>query len=289
MKTYAAVATFCGVSEAVINLMRNDRYETKGDDKWLQVGAKLGWRAGSTSGRREWITVETRDIRSISTVVADAKNNSLFIAIAAVGGICKSEGLKYVMSKNPNQDIYYIRCKDWGKTEWLENLCQTLGIQVTGIRKPNKMLDAIIDFFQQRSLNAPVLLVDEFNKLKDSARLTLIPLYNECEDSLGMVIAGPEDLKKSIETGVRYQKRGYDELYSRIGRTFIELLGCTLNEVISICKANGYEDTEKIKAKFEQHKPQSKIITIGGQQSRIRVISDLRWIKTMVKINRNRS
>lgn len=289
LKTYGAVAVFCGVSDAVINLIRQDKYIAKGDDAWLKIGSALGWKASASASGRDWVTYETRDIKTIMHVAADAKNNSLFLGIADMGGIGKSEGLKYVLNKYFQQEVYYMRCMDWGKTEFLENLCKTLGIQVTGIRKPSALLDMIIGFFQQRSLNKPLLFLDEFNKLKDSARLTVIPLYNECEDSLGMVLAGPEDLERSIEKGARHQKKGYDEMYSRIGRTFIKLHGCTLNDVVNICKANGYHDTDRIKEKFEKHNPVSKLINIDGRDVRTRVIRDLRWVKIMVKVNRYKS
>jgi hypothetical protein len=288
LKTDAAVATFCDVSPAVISMMKKDKYVTQGETAWLKVGTALGWRPNTKTGGREWITADTRDVKIVQQVVADAKNNSLFLAIADIGGSGKSEGLRYAYQANAHQEVYYLRCMDWGKTEFLENLCKTLGMQVTGIRKPNKMLEMVIEFFQQRSLNKPLLMLDEYNKLKDSARLTVIPLYNECEDYLGMVIAGPEDLEKSILTGVRYQKRGYDELYSRLGRTFVKLVGATLNDVINICKLNGFENADRIKEKFENHKPVRKIIRIGSQDTHVRVIRDLRWVKILVKVNRNK-
>ncbi len=290
LRSYDAVANFCGVSSAVINLMRNNKYATQGDTKWLEVGMRLGFKVGTSTGKRDWKTVDTLDYKSIAKVCADAKNNSLFLAIAECGGAGKSEALKHFAALHNDKDVYYLRCMDWGKTEFLEQFCKALGIQAANaVRKPNQMLDLIIDFFQQRSLYAPVVLLDEANKLKDAAIRCLIPLHNECEDFLGVVMAGPEDLKKYIETAVRYRKRGFDEIYSRFGRTFINLLGCTEREVIAICKANGYTNETRIKEKFEQHKPVSKLVEIGGKQTRIRVIRDLRWIKTFVKVNRNKT
>lgn len=289
MGNMRAVATFCKVSDGALSQMVQGKYNTQGDDLFLQVGHALGWKPNK-AGKRDWITVVTTDCRNIVRMCCDAKENSLFLAMSENGGIGKSEGLMHMYSQYKNADVYYIRCMDWGKTDFMIRLCRTLGINTgAGVKKPNDLLELVIEFFQQRSINKPLLLIDEANKLKDSAKLCLIPLYNDCEDFLGVVMSGPEDLQKNIENGVRYQKRGYDEIYSRFGRTFVKLLGATLNEVITICKANGFDDVERIREKFEDHMPVSRIIKVSGKESRIRVLKDLRWIKTFVKVNRNKT
>lgn len=290
LKTMSAVATFCSVSESAISQLVDGKYEAKGDNIFLKIGNALGWKPNGKTGRRDWSTVETMDCRNIVRMCCDAKSNSLFLALSENAGVGKSEGLMHMYHQYKNADVYYIRCMDWGKTDFLLRLCRTLGINTsTGVRKPNDLLELVIEFFQQRGMNKPLLIADEANKLKDSAMRCLIPLYNECEDFLGVVMSGPEDLQKSIETGIRYKKRGYDEIYSRFGRTFVKLLGATVSDVIAICKANGFDDVEKIRQKFEDHQPISRIIKVSGKESRIRVLKDLRWIKTFVKVNRNKT
>lgn len=285
-----AVATFCNVSPAVISQVKENKYEVKGNDMWLKIGLKLGWHPNTKTGIRDWVTVETRDCRSIAAMVMDAKNNSLFLAVAECAGIGKSESLKHCVAMLGGHDVFYIRCMDWGKKEFMERLCRTLGIGIgSGYKNPNDLLDLVIEFFQNRAGQKPLLIVDEANKLKDAALRCIIPMYNECEDYLGVVLAGPDDLERNIVTGVRYQRRGFDEIYSRFGRTFIKLVGSTLNDVVAICKANGYTDSVRIKEKFEQHRPSSRVIMIEGKEVRLRVIKDLRWVKTLVKVNRNKT
>ncbi|TAG31900.1 MAG: ATP-binding protein [Sphingobacteriia bacterium] len=289
LKSYRSVAVFCGVSPASIDLIRKGKYPTEGDTAIIKIGTALGWKASVTSSNA-WVTAPTRDIKSIMRVCADAKSDSLFLAISDNGGMGKSEGLKYVLNQFQNQEVFYLRCMDWGKHELMINLCKTLGIQVNGLGKANDLLQLVVDFFQHRSMSSPLLILDEFNKLKDSAIMMVIPLFNECEDSLGMVIVGPDDLEKRITAGVRHQKKGYDEIYSRFGRLFIKLNGATLNEVIAICKANGYDNEEHIKNRFEEKKPISKIVTTPeGREVRIRVLNDLRWVKILIKVNRRKN
>ncbi|MGG6496095.1 UNVERIFIED_CONTAM: ATP-binding protein, partial [Bacteroidetes bacterium 56_B9] len=46
--------------------------------------------------------------------------------------------------------------------------------------------------------------------------------------------------------GLRYQKPGYKEFYSRIGRKFYELEPTDVNDVFAICSANGVTDRKDI-------------------------------------------
>lgn len=286
LKTASAVASFCGVSESTISLMLKNKYVTRGDDAWISVGMKLGWKPEYNKAAG-WITVETRDLKNIETICIDAKENSLFLPISDNAGMGKSKGLEYVSHKHAGAEVYLLRCREWGAIEFLEKLCSTLGINTSrGLHKKEQLLDYVIDFFQQRSIGKPLLILDEANKLKDAAKRVMIPLYNECEDYLGVVWAGPEDLEKDILRGVRYAKKGFDELYSRFGRKFIKLRGTTFNEVIRICKANGFEDEQKIKMAFDKHKPARILVTENKQQVSLQVMKDLRWIKPMVKIGR---
>lgn len=280
-----AVATFLDLSPAVISQMINNKYETKGDDAWIDVAAKLGWQPDTDErGRRTWKVVKTMDMKQLMRLLADVKNNSLFVPISDYAGIGKSAILKSIAQQQANNYTYYLRCMDWGKREFLVNLCRTLGIDTgKGHKTPNEYVQMVIDFFRARLMLQPLLIIDEADKLKAGAKLTLIPIYNECEDSLGCVIAGTENLEKEIKRGVQYQTKGYDEIDSRFGRKYIKLIGCTLTETTEICKANGIADEKLISDLFEECKPIRKEVKISNQAKIIRVITDLRRLKRLVQ------
>ena len=50
-----------------------------------------------------------------------------------------------------------------------------------------------------------------------------------------------------MECGLSYNKKGYDEIHSRICRKFIELTPANSYEVAAIARANGIEDDKTIK------------------------------------------
>lgn len=281
--TYTAVAAFCKKSDAVITMMANGKYKTKGNDAWIEVGAALGWRPENATGKRYWQLVETMDYKSVYRVLNDAKHNSLFLPISDLAGIGKSASLKRYAEEYQNSNVFYIRCMDWGKREFLDNLSRTLGIDAgRGYITPNSYIRLVIDFFTSRSMHHPLLIIDEADKLKAAALNMLIPLYNECEDILGVVIAGTENLEKEIKKGVKYSKKGFDEIDSRFGRRYIKLIGCNLHEAIKICQANGVQDGDAIKEFFNQCKPVRKEVTINKQKTFVQVITDLRRLKRLV-------
>lgn len=291
--SFAAVANFCGISAATISLMSADKYETQNNEAWVAVGNSLGVNFSTiASTKQEWVIVETVDLKQIEQAVVDAKNNSFFLAISDLAGIGKTGSLKYLGDKYASQNVFYLRCFDWGKREFLEKLCKSLGIDAgRGYKTPNALLDLVIEFFQNRSLYSPLLIIDEADKLKSSAKRCFIPLFNECEDKLGVIIAGTENLEKEIKTGVRYHSKGYDEIDSRFGRKYIKLMGVKEDECVKICKANGLADEAIAKRLFEECLPVRKLVpvikVVDGKKTKgqelIRYITDLRRLKRLVQ------
>jgi predicted metal-dependent peptidase len=95
---------------------------------------------------------------------------------------------------------------------------------------------------------------------------------------MGMVAFGTEALAKMIKKGVKYNKEGFDETDSRLGRRYITLPGSTMADVSKICKANGITDDDRIAAIFNECSPIKK--SEGGRM--VTVVEDHRRIKRIV-------
>jgi hypothetical protein len=54
-------------------------------------------------------------------------------------------------------------------------------------------------------------------------------------------------LEKRVKRDVRLNKKGYKEIYSRIGRRFISLEPASRTEIEAICRLNGIEDATAIR------------------------------------------
>lgn len=46
-------------------------------------------------------------------------------------------------------------------------------------------------------------------------------------------------IKRRVDNGLRYNKKDYKEINSRIGRKFFDLNATSRNDVYAICQANG--------------------------------------------------
>ena len=55
-------------------------------------------------------------------------------------------------------------------------------------------------------------------------------------------------LETRLQKGISLQKKGYNEIWSRIGRKCVKLNGVTAADVAKICEANGISNTKDIDA-----------------------------------------
>ncbi len=273
--SYARVATKVGVSEATISQMRNENWELIKDTMWQKVAQALGVVSNT------WQLAETLNFRKITNVLNDAKNANLFMAISYKAGSGKTATLSNYAELNNEENVFYIQAREWAKREFLYQLCRTLGVDTgKGYISVDALGMKVIDFFAKRKGKNPLLIVDESDKLKPSAFRWFIPLHNELEDEMGLIIAGTENLEKTIKQGVKYNKLGFDEIDSRFGRKFInDLIGARLQDVELICQANGITEKPTIKKIFDECEPTS--IIVQGQN--IKVVEDLRRLKRVIK------
>jgi type II secretory pathway predicted ATPase ExeA len=276
--SYGQVATKADVSTATISQMRNNNWELIKDEMWLKVGKALGYNDS------EWQIAETINYRKVTKICNDAKNYNLFMIITDKAGIGKSAPLKSYSQSNIDNGVFYIRCREWAKREFLTELCTMLGIDLgKSYMHVDKLGMKVVEFFRKRKGIKPLLIVDEADKLKDSALRWFIHLFNETEDEMSLIIAGTPHLEHRITRGVKLKKLGFDELESRFGRAYINLIGATLDCTKKICTANGITDAQVQKRIFDELKPVFKEVAIGADQvQNVKVVDDLRRLKRTV-------
>ena len=276
--SYGQVATKAEVSPALITQMVKGNWDLIKDEKWLQVGKACGY------DDTEWQIADTINYKKVSKICDDAKAYKLFMIISDKAGIGKSAPLKSYSQSNAEDSVFYIRCREWAKREFLTELCTMLGIDIgKSYMHIDKLGMKVCEFFRKRSGMKPILIVDEADKLKDSALRWFIHLYNENEDDMGVIIAGTPHLEERIKRGVRLKKLGFDELDSRFGRAYLHLIGATFDCVKKICSVNGLTVPTTQKSIFDELKPTYAEIHISKDQTQnVKVIEDLRRLKRMI-------
>ena len=97
-----------------------------------------------------------------------------------------------------------------------------------------------------RKANKPLIILDEIDKLTDPVLKFFITLYNELNKVCGFVWLSTNAIEKRMIRGLDKNTVGYQELFSRIGATFMQLNMPSRDEIAEICKANGIADEQAI-------------------------------------------
>lgn len=271
-----AAATFVGVSPATVsNMLVPDKWDVISEEMWRKVSSKLDNERDDT-----WVTIPGMyNTRVLKTTFDDARRNKMYIGVSHDAGSGKTEASRQYAAAHRGQAVYLIRCREWRRRNFLLHLCRTLGIETPRrYATADDLLELIVDFFLVRADRHPLLIIDEADKLDAAALRVLIPLYNETEGRMGVVVMGTENLRRTIKNGVTYSKKGYDEIDSRFGRKYVTLYGATRADVNAICTANGIDDKTIQSRIWQSLEPVERVI--GSQTTKM--VTDLRRLKRVV-------
>lgn len=227
-----------GVSSATISQILNGKNELIADEMWRNIESQL-----KTTTPTEWVNVETRDFQLLKHLFTDAKRYANVFAVVGDAGSGKTKAIELYASNNSN--VFTLSCSEfWNKKYFLQELLQSMGRDYSGLTVAEMMQEAINQILKKET---PVIILDEADKLTDQVLYFFITLYNKLEDRCGIVLCATDHLEKRIKRGLKINKKGYKEIYSRIGRKFIELKGVGFTDVTQVCLANGIEDKNQIK------------------------------------------
>ena len=220
-------------SEATVINIRKDKWDDISDDMWRKVGKQLGWRA---SGK--WNIVPTRNYKTLMALFAEAQDYSAVLAITGKPGTGKSATATEYAGGHRN--VHVIACSEYfNRKTFLSKILIAMGRENSGYTV-NEMLDLIVETLMKQ--REPLLILDEADKLNDQVLYFFISLYNLLKDKCGIVLMSTNYLEKRLKRGVDNNKKGYKEIFSRIGRKFIALYDVRKAEVKAICEANGISD-----------------------------------------------
>ena len=229
------------VSAATVSNMLNAKWELIKDEMWRNVSAQIGG-----NDTEAWQIAETSAKKLLNGILTDAQTHSNVFAVIGKAGLCKTATMKG-FAKKPN--AYRLQCSEfWNRKIFLVELLEVMGEDYTGLTVAEMMYEAVKRLKQK---NRPVLMLDEADKLSDQVLYFFITLYNELEDHCGIVLCATDHLKKRIKKGIALNKKGYNEIYSRIGRKFIELPDLNYTDVVNVATANGIQDRKHIQDIWE--------------------------------------
>lgn len=230
-----AAKSLKGVSSATISLILSGRGEEVRERMWQNLATQL--EIGN-----EWVIADTLQTMQLRALLEDAQSESLVMSVVAPAGTGKTQTSKLYESEN--KEVYRLACSEfWTKNDFVDELLRSLGESGLGFTKRERMSKAIEAL---RRKNSPLIIFDEFDKLSDNVWFFFITLYNELEGKCGMVLLSTDSIEVRIKRGLRLNKRGYNEFWSRLGRKCVKLAGVGYEDIEAVCQANGVEDTALI-------------------------------------------
>ena len=224
-----------GISSATLSKILNNDWDTISDDMWRSVAANIGHDGTA------WQVVKTRGFERMTFVLEAAKKESLAMAVTGEAGCGKTEAIKNYTAEHPR--TYHLCCSEyWNRRTFIGKLLSALGRNMAG--NVSDQMEAIVEELQ--SVEQPLVVLDEADKLNDQVLYFFISLYNQLEGHCGLVLVATDYLEKRITRGVRFNRKGYQEIYSRIGRKFVKLQVVNEDDIAEVCRANGVTQAAEI-------------------------------------------
>jgi len=277
------VAEKCGISGTAMSQWMNGKYGADTTELDKKIASSLGYQEDG------WQVVTTiKNYQKIEFVFRSCKRQSMWMAISNKAGSGKTQTLEHLFNSDLTGSVIFIQAEEWNSRQFLLELAErTCGIPKRGYTDIPTLLKMIAEYLNGMAASKPILIVDEADKLKPAAFRKLIPLYNRTEHRLGCVLAGTENLHKEIARGVRNNTKGYDEIDSRLGRSYIELPGATDTDVKAICLANGLDEdaADRIWSEVDKVKRLVKVQNKKGdtKEKNMFFCEDLRRLMRLVK------
>lgn len=234
-----AANSLVGVSSGTMSTILNGRYETISDEMFAKIRAQIAPKKAD-----DWTLCETMLYKELNTLLADAQQYQNVAWAVSPAGSGKSTTAADYASRHEN--AFVVSCsEDMKRGDFIRELARVIGVNVADMSL-RTALERVTKYLL--TLDNPLLIFDEGDKLPDVVFYYFITIYNRLEGHCGIIFISTNYIKRRIECGLSYNKKGYDEIHSRICRKFIELTPANGYEVAAVARANGIDDDKTIKA-----------------------------------------
>lgn len=237
-----AAKSLKGVSSATVTQVLKENWELISDEMWRNIASQI------RPTTREWVAVQTDNYKLLTNLLEDAREYSNVFAVCGDAGTGKSFTIRRFAEENKR--VHVLQCNEyWNRKMFMQELLTTMGKDHNGYTVGEMMSEVVQGLKKEER---PLIVMDEADKLTDQVMYFFITLYNQLEEHCGIVMCATDHLEKRIRRGLKLNKKGYKEIYSRIGRKFVELEGVTTTDIVSICVNNGVDDRKAIREVVEE-------------------------------------
>lgn len=203
-------AASLGISSSVYSSIKNGQTEKQlSDGAWITIARKLGV---SLRAEMEWKPAKTATFEYVTARLAYCQSSGVSGILCDIPNIGKTYSAVYYVKCNKN--AVYIDCSQVKtKMRLIRKIASEFGVSTHG-----KYVDVYDDLiYYLRSIETPLVVLDEAGDLNYEAFLELKALWNATEHCCAWFMMGADGLKSKIDRNVEGKKVGYTEILSRFG------------------------------------------------------------------------
>ncbi|HLO59017.1 MAG TPA: AAA family ATPase [Lentimicrobium sp.] len=198
---------------------------------------------------REWKTAKTPVYEFIMHQLTMAQQESGSLLLCDIADIGKTYCARIYAATNLN--AVYVDCSQVkSKQKLVRHIAKLYGCGYNG-RYSDVYADLV---FYLRSIQNPMVILDEAGDLNYEAFLELKALWNATERCCGWCMMGADGLKEKMRRSIEFKKVGYTELFSRYGSRYQKITPDGSDELRKfarlqaalIIKANAPTDTADV-------------------------------------------
>ena len=206
-------AAALGISASVYNSLKKgitDRLVS--DTNWICLARRLNV---SLQDEIEWKAAETPPFQFITEQLRTCQESGVSALLCDLANIGKTFTARAYVKTHRN--AIYVDCSQVkNKSRLIRFIAKEFGVNNNG-----RYADVYDDLcFYLRTLEHPLIILDEAGDLQYDAFLELKALWNATERGCAWYMMGADGLRAKITRSIENEKIGYTEMFSRYGDKF---------------------------------------------------------------------
>lgn len=203
-------AASLGITTSVYSVVKNGQTDrVLSDANWIGIARRLGV---NLRGGMEWKAAKTPTFEYVTAQLELSQKSCLSAILCDEPNIGKTFTARYYVQTHRN--AVYIDCSQVKtKLKLVRRIACEFGVDGKG-----RYADVYDDLvYYLRSIENPLIILDEAGDLQYEAFLELKALWNATERCCAWYMMGADGLKEKINRSIECKKVGYTEMLSRYG------------------------------------------------------------------------
>lgn len=203
-------AASLSITTSVYSAVKNGQTDrVLSDANWISIARKLGV---SLRGEIEWKVAKTPTFMFITVQLEACQSSGISAIMCDLPNIGKTFTARHYVKTHPN--AVYIDCSQVKtKLKLVRKIAAEFGVDSKG--RYSDVYDDLVYYL--RSIENPIIILDEAGDLQYEAFLELKALWNATERCCAWYMMGADGLKEKINRSIECRKVGYTEMLSRYG------------------------------------------------------------------------